>query len=135
MRAPNIIIALGLILLFAGCGGPKEPVSFYLSDQKPSEARGVIPAGSASLVVSKLTFVASDPDQHTISIKFLPADASAIEKLTRDNIFKTVVIVQGSNVISAAVVSTPVPPDAGFMFPVNTNLDFESVYRALSRLE
>ena len=52
MRAPNTIVALSLILLFAGCSGTKESVSFYLSDQKPPEARGVIPAGSASLVVS-----------------------------------------------------------------------------------
>ena len=134
MRAPNAIIALGLILLFAGCR-PKEPVSFYLSDQKPSMGGGSIPVGPATLVVSKLQFVGPDEAQRTISIKFILSDASAIERMTTENIGKTIVMVQGTNVLSVSKVFAPVLPDAGLMFPVNTNLDFESVYRAISRLE
>jgi hypothetical protein len=135
MRTLSIIITLNLTLLFVGCGGPKEPVSFYLSSQKPTFDIGTISTNTPALVVTRLTFVASDTDQHTISIKFLPADADVIQKLTTENIGGTVVMVQGSNVISASVVSAPIPPDAGFTFPVNTNLDFESVLRALSRLQ
>jgi len=135
MRPLSIITTFSLTLLFAGCGDPKEPVSFYLSSQKPTSGSSFVPTNPPVLVVTRLTFVAPDTDQHTISIKFLPSDANAIEKLTTENFGKTVVIVQGTNVLSAAVVSAPVPPDAGFMFPVNTNLDFENVYRSLSRLE
>jgi hypothetical protein len=136
MRILSVITMLSLTLLFAGCSGPKEePVSFYLSSQKLTSGSATIPTNPPVLVVTRLTFVAADAEQHTITIKFLPADASAIQKLTTENIGGTVVIVQRSNVISAAVVSAPVPPDAGLMFPVNTNLDFESVYRAISRLE
>lgn len=97
--------------------------------------RDSIPTGPATLVVSRLAFVDPDEAQHTITVKFIPKDASAIEKLTIASIGKTIVIVQGSNVLSVAVVSAPVPPEAGLMIPVNTNLDFECAYRALLRLK
>lgn len=135
MRPLSIIIALGFTLLFAGCGGIKGPVSFYLSNEEPTSSGGLIPTNPPALVVARLRSVFPDPARHTITINFFPADASAIQAFTTDNIGKTVVMVQGSNVLSVAKVLSPVPPDAGLMIPVNTNLDFRSVYRALSRLE
>jgi len=99
MRPLSIITTFSLTLLFAGCGGPKEPVSFYLSSQKPTSGSSFVPTNPPVLVVTRLTFVAPDTDQHTISIKFFPADASVIEKLTTENFGKTVVIVQGTNVL------------------------------------
>ena len=135
MRVLNILIGLSLTLLYAGCSGSKEPVSFYLSDQKPAKGGGSVPAGPATLLVSKLRLVAPHEAEHMITIKFIPSDASAIDKLTTENLGKTIVMVQGTNVLSVSRVFTPVHPDGGLMFPVNTNLDFDSVYRALLKLE
>jgi hypothetical protein len=135
MRRLHIIVTLGLTLLFFGCSRePVKPLSFYLSEQKPTYGDLAIPTNLAALVVSRLQFITPDMAQHTISIRLLPADASAIEKLTTDNFGKTVVMVQGTNVLSVSSILAPVPAQADFMFPVNTNLDFGSVCRELSNL-
>ena len=136
MRALHIIVTLGLMFLCYGCTSKQAgvPLSFYLSDQEPKNGVATVPDGQAALVVGQLQFVASDAAQRKLTIKLFPADASVFEKLTTDNFGKTIVLVQGSNMLASPRVSEPIPAQAGITFPVSTNLDFQSVYRELQRL-
>lgn len=134
VRLISIIVALGLILLSAGCSGPKQPVSFYLSNQGPTSGGNSIPTNTAALVVTRLRSVYADFTGRTVSISFFQPDADVIEKLTADNIGKTMAVVQGTNVLDVGPIAAVVPPNASLMFRVNTNLDFQSVYRELLKL-
>jgi hypothetical protein len=135
VRALCKIVTLSLAFFYLGCSRePGKPLSFYLSDQEPTFGSGVIPATPATLVINKLQFVITDAAQHIMTIKFFPADASTIEKLTIDNFGKTVVMVQGTNVLCMSRISVPVGEKAAMIFPVRTNLDFEIVTRELLNL-
>ena len=78
--------------------------------------------------------VASDAAQRKVTIKLLAADASAFEKLTADNFGKTLIMVQGSNVLAAPRISEPISAQAGIIVPIGTNVDFEHTYRELLKL-
>lgn len=135
MRAFQITIVLSLTLLYCGCRRePATPLSFYLSDQEPSIKGTSIPTNSPVLTVTRLRFVAPDNSVRKITIKFYPKDADAVEKLTTDNLGKTVVMIQGTNVLTVSRVTVPISARAGFLFPVSTNVDFDAAVRELLRL-
>lgn len=135
MRALKIQLTFCLMLSLAGCGGkPAVPLSFYLNEQEQQKGVAIGPESKAALVVSRVEMVAPDVVKRNVTIKLLPADANAFEKLTTDNLGKTVTIVQGSNVLATPRIFEPIPAQAGVTFPIGTNIDFESAYRELVRL-
>jgi len=134
MRSLQFSLICGLMLLLFGCSKkPGVPLSFYLSDQDQSGA-AVVPTNTAALVVTQVAMVAGESAQRRITIKLLPADASAFEKLTTDNFGKTLFAVQGTSVLAAPKITQPIPVQAGIMFPIGTNVDFEHTYRELLKL-
>jgi len=134
MRSLQFSLICGYTLLLFGCTkDPGVPLSFYLSDQDQSSAVAV-PTNTAALAVSQVEMVASDATQRKVTIKLLAADASAFEKLTTDNFGKTLIMVQGSNVLAAPRISEPISAQAGIIVPIGTNVDFEHTYRELLKL-
>jgi len=135
MRRSQIFITLGIVLLLCGCRHKEktEPLAFYLSKPAPTGA-SVEAEKKPSLVVSKLDMVAPDQGQRKVTIKLLDSDAAAFEKLTSRNIGKTLILVQGGNVLADATVSQAIPVTAGIMVSVNTNIDFENACLNLLKL-
>src|SRR5258705_6580517 len=124
MRTLQSSLMCGFILLLFGCSHKEAgvPLSFYLTDQDPNGA-AAIPTNAAALTVSELEMMASEPAVRRITIKLVPSDAGVFEKLTTDNFGKTVVVVQGTNVLATPRITQPIPVRAGIMLPISTNVD------------
>ena len=134
MRALQFSVICGFMLLLAGCSRePGVPLSFHLSDLEPSGI-ATVPTNTAALVVSQVDMVAPDAAERKITVKLLSADAGVFEKLTTDNFGKTLIVIQGTNVLSAARILQPIPVQAGVILPIGTNVDFEHTYRELLKL-
>ena len=126
--------AIFCFFLFYGCGRETGvPLSLYFTDQEQQDA-AAIPAKTPELVLTQVAMVASDAPKRRITIKLLQADADAFEKLTTRNIGKTLIIVQGSKVLTTPKILETISARAGMTFTVSTNLDFESVDRELFKL-
>jgi hypothetical protein len=122
------------LLLLSGCSKQVGvPLSFHLSDQKQGDP-ATLPKDKPALVVKQVEVFEHDAAQRKVSIKLLPTDSRAFEKLTADNIGKTLIFVQGSNVLMAPKNLHPIPAGTIISFSISTNLDFESVYQELLKL-
>jgi hypothetical protein len=130
---PFSLTCCSLLLLFGCSKEPGVPLSFYLSDQ---ESRGpvVVPTNAAAFVVTQVEGVGSEAAHRKVTIKLLASDASAFEKLTRDNLWKTLVVVQGTNVLATPKISDPIPARGAIVFRIGTNVNFENTYRDLLKL-
>ena len=125
----------GFVLLLVACSKkPALPLSFYVMDQEVDPTRA-IPTNAPTLVVSQVQAVFPEPAEGRVSIKLMPRDAAEFEKLTTDNLGKTVVVVQGTNVISMPRITGPIPVRARIMMPISTNIDFGRTYRELAKLK
>lgn len=134
MRILHISLICGFMLPLLGCTKQAGvPLSFHLSDQNYDSAAG-IPTNAPSLVVSQLQMVAAEPAQGRVTIKLFPADAGVFEKLTTDNFGKTVVVVQGTNIVATPRITQPIPVQAGIMLPISTNVDFGRTHQELLKL-
>lgn len=134
MHALQISLICGMVLLLFGCS--KEagvPLSFYLSDQSQSGAAAV-PTNTAALVVTQVESVALDAAQRKVIIKLLPADASSFKKPYTDNWGRTVVIVQGANVLATPPIQQLILAQAWITLPIATNVDFGPTYREILKL-
>jgi len=131
----RLSIAVGLALLLCGCSHKEKnvPLAFYLSAPavtgEPTRAED-----KPALVVSKLDFVAPDIAGRKVAIKLKGNDAKEFETLTAKNIGRTLILVQGGNVVANATLSEAIPPDAGIRVSVNTNIDFERACLNLIKL-
>jgi hypothetical protein len=131
----RLSIALGLALLLCGCSHKEKvvPLAFYLSAPavtgQPTHAED-----KPSLVVSRLEFVAPDAGQRKVAIKLKDKDAKEFEALTAKNIGRTLILVQGGNVVADATLSEAIPPEAGIRVDVNPNIDFERACLNLIKL-
>lgn len=122
------------MLPILGCSNQAGvPLSFYLCGEDYDSQSG-IPTNAPALVVSQVLMVAGEPALGRVTIKLSPPDAGVFEKLTTDNFGKTVVVVQGTNVIATPRITQPIPVQAGIMLPISTNVDFGGTYRELLRL-
>jgi hypothetical protein len=135
MRAFLFSMTACFLLLLFGCSSKEAgvPLRFNLSDQDQNGA-AVIPTNAAALAVSEMQMVRAETPQRRITIKLLPTDASAFERLTTDNFGKTVVVVQGTNVVATTRISEPISAQAGIILPIRTNVDFEHTYQDLLKL-
>lgn len=127
------MICSSLLLLFGCSKEPGVPLSFYLSNQEQSGPI-VVPTNKAALVVTEIELVAPEVAQRRVTIKLLAADASSFEKLTTDNFGKTLVIVQGTNLLAAPKIKEPILAQASVVLPIGTNVDFEHTYWELRKL-
>jgi hypothetical protein len=109
------------------------PRSLYLCAED-YDSRSGIPTNAPALVVSQVQMVAGEPTLGKVTIKLSPPDAAVFEKLTTDNFGKTVVVVQGTNVLATPRITQPISAQAGIMIPISTNVDFGRAYQELLRL-
>jgi hypothetical protein len=106
------------------------PLAFYVHEVNAgASARTNDPA----LLVSTIEVVGAEPAQRRITVKLLASDAESLQKLTADNVGKMLMVAQGSNIISSAMIVVPIGR-APFMVPVGTNANFERTCQELLAL-
>ena len=121
-------------MLLAGCSKePGVPLFFHLSDGNMAQTVAV-PTNSPSLVVSNLQMVGVEPAQGRVTVRLFPQDAGAFERLTEENQGKTLILVQGTNILAAPKIVGRIPAQAGIMIPISTNADFGGTVQELLKL-
>ena len=93
-----------------------------------------MPTNTPSLVVSNLQMVGVEPAQGRVTVRLFPQDAGAFERLTEENQGKTLILVQGTNILAAPKIVGRIPAQAGIMIPISTNADFGGTVQELLKL-